>query len=220
MVENNNKKKTFWEAFVITALVFILGLLIGVFMESSRLDKFEELYMESEISLTDYFALSQLSTNEEKNCEAIIELNLNFADKIYSDALLLEKYEESNSLTRDLELLHKKYDVLRTLLWINTINSLRECETNFSTVVFLYEFRTKDLNKKAENEVWGKILFDLKQEEAENILLIPIAVDGDSSSIEYLTERLNITKYPSVVIDETKVIEEIISVEELKFFLK
>jgi len=68
---------------------------------------------------------------------------------------------------------------LRTLLWINLIDIPDKCKKDVSVVVYLYEYKTEDLTEKATNRVWSKILFDLKQEMGNKIILIPIAVDSD-----------------------------------------
>ena len=49
--------------------------------------------------------------------------------------------------------------------------------------IYLYEYETEDLIKKATNRVWSKILFDLKQEMKDKIILIPIAADSDLTSL-------------------------------------
>lgn len=213
------KKNIFWQAFLLAGIVFILGLLLGVAFEASRADKFEKFYTGSEISLMDYFALSQLTNSGDVTCETLINSNINFADQIYEEARLLNKYEESNSLTQSLKLLHRKYDVLRTFLWINSMKTLEKCEEDVSVVVYLYEFETEDLDKKATHNVWGKILFDLKQEKAGEIILIPIAVDSDLVSLNSMINQFDINKYPVVIINNKKVLDELTSVEDIEEYL-
>ena len=54
--------------------------------------------------------------------------------------------------------------------------------------------------------VWSKILVDLKNQEGDNIILIPIAVDSEISSLNLITHNFNITNYPVLIIDEKHLI--------------
>jgi hypothetical protein len=215
----NNKKRVFWEALFLTVVVFFFGLLIGVAYESAKSNQINQYYSESELSLMDIFALNSMLSLNSTDCGALEKANLEFADKVYNDAVLLEKYESAGKITTEMEVVHKRYDVLRTFLWINNIKTFEKCEKNYSTVVYLYEYSSKDLVQKAEQNVWSKILFDLKQKEGDNILLIPIAADSNLTSLNPLISRFNITHYPVVIINEKDVVYELSSVNELDKYI-
>jgi hypothetical protein len=110
---------------------------------------------------------------------------------------------------------------MRTFLWINSIRTFNTCsgQTNFNVVVYLYEYETRDLTKKATQSVWSKILFDLKQEVAGDIVLIPIAVDSNLSSLDYLLSDYNIEEYPVVIVNNRYVISDLTSVDEIKRYM-
>ena len=222
--DSKNSKSYFWQALVLTVIVFIIGIFLGIAYEGNRLDKINEYYVLSEISLMDALALSRLTDVDLSrgviDCEILIDANTNFADRIYSEAILLEKYEESGKLTKALRLAHTKYDLLRTILWLNVMNIPEQCKKNISVVVYLYEYETEDLTKKAINRVWSRILYDLKRDVGNRIILIPIAVDSDLTSLNSLISRFNISSYPALIIDDEKVFSEIKSADELKKALK
>ncbi len=215
-----NPKRAFFEALFLTVVVFVLGLLLGVSFENSRLDTVNSYYALSEVSTIDSIALGQLSEMSMYNCKDMIFSNIQLADKIYGESLTLQKYEDSGKITDILKIAHKKYDALRTLLWINVINSKEKCKNNVSSVVYLYEYLPENLEEKAREVVWSRILFDLKQKEGDKIILIPISVDSNISSLDSLIRNLNITSYPVVVINEKKVLYNLESVEEIEKYLK
>jgi len=215
----NNKKRVFWEALFLTVVVFFFGLLIGVAYESAKSSEINEYYATSEVSLMDIFALNSMLSLNSKDCGVLTNANFDFANKVYNEALLLEKYESAGKVTKEMEIVHKKYDILRTFLWINSIKTFEKCERNYSTVIYLYEYYSKDLTQKARQSVWSKILSDLKEKEGNNILLIPIAADSDLTSLDSLIFRFNITSYPVVIINEKEVIYELSSVEELEKYI-
>ena len=108
---------------------------------------------------------------------------------------------------------------MRIILWINTLNVPNECKTNASTIVYLYERNTEDLTKKATNNVWSKILFDLKQEKGNEIILIPIATDSNLTSLNVLTSKFNVTEKPVLIINNKQIITKLRSEEEIKKYL-
>jgi hypothetical protein len=215
----NNKKRVFWEALFLTIVVFLFGLLIGIAYELTKTSNINEYYTNSEISLMDVFALNSMISLNSGDCKVLTDANLEFADRIYSEALLLEKYESAGKITKDIEIVHERYDILRTFLWINNIETSQKCKENYSTVVYLYQYFSKDLVQKAKQNVWSKILSDLKQKEGSKILLIPIAADSNLTSLNSLTSKFNITHYPAVVINEKDVIYDLSSVEELSKYI-
>jgi hypothetical protein len=215
-----NQKSSFWQALVLTVAVFIIGIFLGIAYEGGKLDEINEYYALSEISLMDSLGLNKIVGSGQLGCEIMVDSNLDFADKIYTEALLLEKYDGSGKLTNNLKVAHRRYDLLRTILWINTMEIPKECKNDLSVVVYLYEFQTEDLVKRATQKVWSRVLFDLKQEKGKEVLLIPIAVDSDIVSLDALLKRFEISKFPAVVIDEEHVIDQVSSVEDLKKYLQ
>jgi hypothetical protein len=214
-----NQKSVFWQALILTGIVFVIGLILGSALESNKLAVVNEYYAQSEVSLMDILALNNLIDLGSTKCDTIIDANFQFADKIYEEALLLEKYADSEQMNDDFKFVHKKYDLLRTFLWINSIKSKEKCNNDFSTVTYLYEYNPKDLTKKATQIVWSRILSDLKQEEGKNIILIPIAINSDVTSLNYLIENFEISKFPVVIINEEQIISELSSVEDITKYL-
>lgn len=214
-----SRKHVFWEALFLAVLVFSFGILIGVSFENNQLQKINEYYAMSEISLIDILAMNSISDIRSIDCEYLIESNLNFADKIYEEAIILEDYENAKKITTGIELAHKKYDLLRVFLWTDSIKILDKCGRSFSSVVYLYDVKPENLEIKATQGVWSKILYDLKQIKKDEIVLIPIGVDGKLESVNLMVKRFGIEEFPAVIINNKYVVKELSSVSELeKFF--
>jgi hypothetical protein len=214
-----NRKRVFWEALFLTLVVFLLGMLVGVAFESSKLSEINDYYIRSETSIMDAFALSAFSEIDLASCDTLKQSNLDFADNIYEEAILLEDYEQAGKITESMKIMHKKYDVLRTFLWINTIKTAEKCGREYNTVVYLYISEAEELTQRATQNVWSKILYDLKQDQGSNVLLIPLAVDKELVSLDSILKAYNISKYPAVIINEETVLTELVSVEDLKDYL-
>jgi len=212
MVES--KKHVFWQALFLTALFFLLGFVLGIYLEQTRADNLNVAFYKSEVSLYDSFALGQLLNDPSVSCENVIEANVNFADKIYEEARELEKFDDSNKLTNSVKIIHRKYDLLRTLLWMNLISIKENCSIN--TVTYLYVYDTEDIDLKAKQIVWSRILNDLKEEKGNKIILIPIAIDQDITSLDYLIRKYDLESFPAIIINEKDVLYEHKTVGELK----
>lgn len=213
-----NRKRVFWEALLLTVVIFFFGVLIGVSFESGKVEQIRQYYSSSEVSIMDVFASNNLIDVEGAGCGELIEANFEFANRIYEEAILLEKYEDSGKITEGMILEHKKYDLLRTLLWINEMKTTEKCGRSFHTVIYLYEYQPEDLTQKAVQGVWSKILFDLKQEYGSEVLLIPIAVDSDLVSLNSATEKFDITDYPVLIIDNKDITYELNNVEDVEIY--
>jgi len=113
-----NSKQAFWQALVFTILIFVLGIFLGFFLENSRSDTLQLRLLNSEVNLLDEQLRNRVTDDLNVECELAVESTFNFADKIYSEAVNLEKYDSASTLGDDLKSIHRRYDLLRTLLWL------------------------------------------------------------------------------------------------------
>lgn len=195
----------FVQALLVTIVIFIIGFYIGITVEGAQMNQINNYYTQSETSLVDILAMNNLMSSHTASCSGLFNASKDLLNKVYAEAQLLNQYNQPGQITGDLENLHTKYDVLRTYLWINAINLKKECPSeNFSTLVYLYRQNETDLTKQAEENVWSKLLLEIKNEEP-NVLLIPIAVDSNLTSLDAMTSKFNITSYPATIVNEKEV---------------
>lgn len=202
-----SKKHVFWEALLVTILIFLGGLFIGMLVETGNSSKIYDMYLQSEISLSDATATSRLIETKDLDCETIKESNIKVANRIYEEAKLLEQYEDSGKLTESMKLLHKKYDLLRALLWTSNQKSLERCE-NYNLIVYLYDYETQNTNRKVIQNVWSKILQEMRTQ-SYNFLLLPIAANQNLTTIEYLMEEYEVKQLPAIIINNEHVLYEL-----------
>ena len=215
-----NKKRVFWEALILTILIFLLGFLAGILFENKRVEVIEEYYIQSENSMMDIFALNNFASLTNLSCDNLISCNINFANHIYDEAKILDEYEKAGKITDKMDIQHKKYDIMRTFLWINTMKTKEICKNDSTpSIVYIYNFNTDDLTEKATNSVWSKILSDLKETRGNEIILIPIADDSNIIALNSILENYNIQQYPVLIIDNKYVIQKLSSVEEIEKYL-
>lgn len=208
-----SKKHVFWEALLVTIVIFLAGLFMGMLVETGNSNKMYDLYLQSEISLGDATATSRLIETRDLDCETIRESNIKIANRIYEEAKLLELYENSGKLTESMKLLHKKYDLLRGLLWTSNQKSLERCN-NYNLIVYLYEYEAEETSKKVTQRVWSKILQTLRTQ-SYNFLLLPIAGNQNLTTIDYLMEEYNVEQLPAIVINNEHVLYELDSAKPI-----
>jgi hypothetical protein len=187
--------------------------------EQGKAEKINDYYIQSEIALIDLLSLDHLIESGNVSCFDLESANYKLLDRVYEDAQLLSEYEESEKLSDSLKSFHKKYDSLRTYLWINSMKISNLCGRSADVIVYLYRHDEQDLAKKAEQNIWSKLLGQLKEERGRGLFLIPIAVDTQLVSLETLVQGYEIKDYPAIIINDEKVFDKLVKKEAVEAFL-
>lgn len=214
-----NQKWNFLYALILTLVVFNLGIFMGYMLESSRLDTIDELSFKAEMMLLDQRIQNDAFEIIDLDCELIIKENIDFADKIFEDAMKISEYEKANRINNEIVIYHERYDLLRTLFWMNSIKIKEKCNPDYHNVVYFYKYNDPTLDQKSRQRFFSKLLWELKSRYGNNVMLIPIAADNDLPSIELLIKKYNIEELPSILIDEKTVLTEIGGFEEIEKYL-
>ena len=186
-----SQKHVFWEALILTIFIFAAGILVGYFLEQSRTSKIMDSYQEAELDLLDIQIQQNLYTQENFDCEQAIRETIDFADKTYEKAQTLDKYGDSARLTDGIIFQHKKYDLLRAILWSNSMIISEKCDQEFHTVVYFYHYdprisTSRDQELEAIQDTFSKYLAKIKQDYGDKVILIPIAGNLDINSIQLI----------------------------------
>ncbi len=214
-----NKKGTkhaFWQAFVLAVIVFGSGLVLGFFLEISRGNDVEKVLLNSELDLLDEQLRNRVVEDFSIGCDAALKSTYNFADKIYLEAVKLEKYDANNKFGNVLKLLHKRYDLLRLMMWSEARSLKEKCNGKFHTIVYLYNYDIDDISNKAVQTSIGRLLSDFKESYGQDVLLIPLAGNLGIDSIELIKVKYNISELPVVIVDEKIVLKGPITIDELE----
>ncbi len=216
----NSRYAVFLESLVIAVLILVIGFVFGYYVEYLRVNEMIDNYREFEVAALDlklqnyYFQIM-----EKSDCDVAIEQNFEFADRVYDEGLRLEKYEELDELNeRTILNERKKYVLLKTELWLNSILLKDKCGDPFHTVVYFYA-QNQNKEQKAKQAVFSKTLEELKKEYGNEIVLLPIAGDLGLNSVEMQKRAHNITILPSVLIDEEIVVTGFESVQNLSQYI-
>ncbi len=216
----NNRFRIFIESFLLALVIFLIGFSIGFYTEAFRLSNIIQDYKENEIVSLDlrlqnyYYQIL-----EEENCDFAIEQNFIFADKLYNDGLELARLEEANQISNEIKVEKKRYVLLKTELWLNTILLKERCNADFDILVYLYSEDPSNTFKVSQQKMISNVLKDLKEEYGNNLILLPISGDLDLDIVTLKMKEKNISFLPSLIINEKDVLEGFHTVEEIKEYL-
>ncbi len=213
------QKHIFLYALILTLVVFNLGIFMGYMLESSRIGKINKLYLESEMELLDQRIQKDSLDIIDFDCDLAIKENIKFADKIYEEALIIQRYEDANRINGDIEFQHKRFDLLRTLFWINSIRIKEKCNPDYHDVVYFYNYDNPSIEQKSRQKFFSNLLSELKNKFGNKIMLIPIAANKETASINLLLEAYEIKELPTILIDEKIKITELKKMEDIEKYL-
>jgi hypothetical protein len=207
------------EALLISVCIFTFGILVGIFIENARTNFLQQNFVEIETNTLDARLLSDLI--DSSDCNLAVKENIQFADRVFLDARYLNKYEESNQLTESVKLQHIKYDLLRIIIWTNSIKIKEKCHSNYHNVVYIYKYDKTTLTDKAKQTVISNLLSEIKGEKGDKILLLSFAGDTNIPSVNLILNRYNITQQelPVILIDEKIKITDLKDKSELEEYL-
>ncbi len=214
-----NQKYIFLYALVLTFVIFNFGIFMGYMLESSRIDKINKLYLEAEMELLDQRIQKDALEIIDFDCDAMVEENIKFADKIYEEALLIQRYEAANRINKNIIFEHKRYDLLRTLFWINSMRIKEKCNSDYHNLVYFYKYNNPSIEQKSKQRFFSKLLSQIKEKFGNDVMLIPIAGDNDLSSINLLLDKYDIKELPVILIDENIKISDVESIEDIEKYL-
>jgi len=214
-----NQKFVFLYALVAAFIIFNIGIFLGYGLEASRINKINQMYLETDMALLDQRIQSEAGGIVEFSCTDLMAENIKFGDKIFQDAQQILKYEEANRINDEIKLQHKKYDLLRTMFWVNAMKIREKCNSDVHRVVYLYKYNNPLVIQLSEQKFFSNLLSELKEKYGNEILLIPIAGDNDIVSLNLLMKEYGVTELPSILINEETVITEIESMEDIEKYL-
>jgi hypothetical protein len=157
-----------------------------------------------------YYQIMDMSS-----CESAIEQNFLFADDIYDRGLDIERFEESSQITDDIKREKRRYVLLKTELWLNSILLKEKCEDSFDTVVYLYSNEPSNNLEVSQQKILSNILGSIKEEKGNEIILLPIAGDIGLGSVDLQNRIHGIDSFPSIIINEDVVLKGVVSREEI-----
>jgi hypothetical protein len=214
-----NQKNFFLFALILTLIIFNLGIFMGYMLENSRVSKINALSIDSELELLDQMTQKNAINLLDLDCNTLVEENVKFGDKIFKEAQQIGKYEDANKIGTEIIIQHKRFDLLRSLFWMNSIEIKQKCNSDYHNVIYFYQYNGPSMEQKSKQAFFSNLLTNIKEKEGSNMMLIPLSADNNITSINLLLKKYNITELPTILIDEKIKLTEVNSSSEVEKYL-
>ena len=210
---------SFWKAFFFSTIIFLIGLNLGVFIENSTLDEIERAVIASEVELYDSNIRSSIIQNYNQSCDKSIKNTFLIADKIYEEVRALESLDKSSSIVAGFNEMHKRYDLLRTQLWLDASRLKDNCDNDFNLIIYLYEYDSNDPEIVSLQMLYASITQEIKNNYREDVLLIPIAHNMDLNSLTMLVDSYGTELKTSIIVNNQFIISGETNYDEISQYL-
>ncbi len=208
----------FTKAFLLTVVVFAAGLLVGIWLDSSRVQDLRDIFEKRDFAFNDARLQNlfyQTFSGDSEFCDAAARSNIDFSNKIYNDGLELEKVEKVNRFAPQLIQEKKRYALLQLQFWLNSVYLKQKCGKNYTTLLYFYS--QYDESMASDQNVQSRVILDLINKcGPEKLLSAPLPIDLDIGMINLLKEKYGITKAPAILVNEKVLREGLQSKEDLE----
>ena len=209
------------KAALLTFLVFISGVVIGWYLDETRVSfvksKIDELEISfSNLALEEEFYRS-IATNKNTICNIYISKANDLALQAGKLGSYLESFREISKFSlHNIEILKDKYFILNLKLWLYMRKLREDCNYNTTTILFFYT----SMERCEDCAAQGIVLDQLKKSDPEKYMIFAIDVDSKLGIVNTLKVYFNVTKVPTLIINEKQKIEGFISRQELEKLTK
>ncbi len=203
MVRVEINKKRHLTAFVITCLVFIIGMLIGYSTSSARINYLQNTGKEQRLEI-DSLQLQSLyvrSLLEDENCPAITKTLENNIDTLEKTRARIESFIEDTDNKDDYRLLKREYTLEQLRYWFLARETKKTCEQDVITILYFYS----DEEICADCRTQGAILTNLKDVFKNKVLIFALDANfNDEPMVPIITESFNVKKTPTTIVENQK----------------
>ena len=194
------KKDKYIAAAVLTAIIFTLGLLMGIVINEYKIKYMEQLAKEQEVEFSSLqFQYLYLDSLEEyERCPAVsktLENNLITLAPVLEE---IQRYEREGDLNDAAYItLKRKYILANLRYWLLAQVSKESCKNEIVTIFYFYSPECKNCHNQ------GITLTHLKQMFGDRLLIFPIDSSFDKEPmISILNAKYDVQEFPTLVIEE------------------
>ena len=197
------KKRRYIAAFIITALIFVLGFFAGLVIEGQRSAYLEDTYQQQRVEYSSMQLQQQLIEEiaKEENCQALQRTFDQNIKNLENARVRLESFQQDATLKQDdFDALAREYTHAQIRYYLLAQKNQELCGEDAATVLYFY---SADENcPQCEDQAF--VLTYLKRVMDEKLLIFSFneMLRDQEPTIQILMNRYNITEFPAVVVNE------------------
>lgn len=204
-VKREISKDKYILAFILTSIIFILGLTLGMLFDNLRLNWADLENKEQEVDyLSLQFQYLYITTLESKNAScAVLKTTLEKSISDLSESLeTFANYKDQTKINKqEYELVGRRYLLDNLKYWLFARKTKESCDLDVVTILYFY---SQKYCQQCPNQ--GVILTYFKRLLGDKLLIFPIDVDYEENepTITILKKQYGVTAYPTLIIGDTK----------------
>lgn len=216
VVKRKISKDKYILAFILTSIIFILGLTLGMLFDNLRIKWAETENKEQELDyLSLQFQYLYLATLKDKNasCSVLYSTMEKSIGDLSQSLQTFIKYKEETKLNKKAyELVGRKYTLDNLKYWLLAKKTKEECDLDVVNILYFYSENNCPI---CPNQ--GIILTYFKKIFGDKLLVFPIDADYETNEpvITILKNQYKIITYPTLIVEDKKY-EGIINNKALK----
>ncbi len=210
-----NYKKLLYVSLAITILIFLAGLLLGLNLDNTKVSDLADTLNQNELDRDSYLVEQDFIKNVGGSICDLSTSRINvLSSELAKLGQLLTKYESAGIIqASDYNYLKRKYFLLEIKTYTLFTNLKKDCNYNFDTILFFYD----PGDQVSINQ--GYIL-DALVISRENLSIFSFDKTFDEPALETVKLHYNVTRSPSLIINNELKKEGLIQLDELKNILK
>ncbi|MBW2977466.1 hypothetical protein KY331_01355 [Candidatus Woesearchaeota archaeon] len=212
-MENTNwHKHVFLISIFLTVFIFSIGFFFSYGLDILRINELDRVINDYHLSSEAYLAQRDfINTFGGDKCTIITSKVQELKEEISTVGSDLSKYGEKTIFKkRDFDYLKRKYFLLE-LKFYSLLKELEHCDDRYIPIMFFYK-KDDDLSIRQ-----GYVLDELNKYFKTEVVVFSFDVDyEDEPLLNFLKKKYNISKPPTIIIDDTIKIERIAYSGELK----
>ena len=197
----------FIKAFIITAIVFGIGLYLGLQFSSAESDQLKQELVAQQAQFSEsrntllFFQTFQDTPGFCDSAPATVEPIVQNARTLGDNINALEKTQPYESVLE----LKKQYTTLLAEEWLYVVQLKKACpEKRFQTVLFFYTNKPGDCPQCKEQ---GSILWNIQKESNNRLWVFSFEYNLDFGIVNATKKQFSVTKPLTIIVDENTVIE-------------
>ncbi|MBW3018861.1 hypothetical protein KY329_01585 [Candidatus Woesearchaeota archaeon] len=196
-----NRKNVLWQSFVLTVLIFCLGIVLNYGLDFLRINAIVDVMQEHELDRSAYQAEDLFAEVFEGNrCSAMSSRIAELKQEIRQVGEDLGSYSRFSFFKKkDFDYLKRRYFLLQLRFFslIQKVNS--ECGDPYIPILFFYEIDDE------ASERQGFILQELSENFNEQLVVLSLDIDyEDEPLVGLLADYYDVDKAPTMIIDGEK----------------
>lgn len=202
------KKRLFFSTALLLAVVFVIGVITGNFLSTSKASTIDKFLKNSELSTESYLIEQDLLAGFDKKCDLSLIRLSSLSNELWQLGKMLGGKTARQDLGEDnYNYLKRKYHLMqiKTYTLYNTLK--RNC--NFDENIVLYFYSANDIYSEEQ----GKILDQLVELHGIHVFALEFAY---SPELKFVEDFYEISKTPTLIIDYTITKQGLVSFEELE----